>query len=265
MGLNLFYTDDCPASYEPQGFTSCTDDDLYFPSGRGLARKSEKTSRFLTGAYRTGVVISHVDSTEHRGSMLVIPEGMGYSTKFSRLDEYKVTSEESTTHNANLPSQSLPMPSQPLASSGIMASPAAPSTQTRVDIQTKEALQEMQRSSSRPQGLLPTQSLVDPDDTDAEDSGAPDQSLETAFQKAEELLDDEKRMIVPKKMAELFVHAKAIQQRCSESDRVFDQTSLDGYRIKRKEESSIVKCECKDGSSWGTMVCRLCGMLRNRC
>jgi len=177
LGLNLFYTDDCPDSYEPQGFMRCIDESLYFPSDDSIARKSTKSSRFLAGAYRASVVVSHIDAADHRYALRAIPQVMDYSTKRSRLDEYKATSQVSTSYNATPNSPSLPVPSQPLVPSGIiMASPAAPSSPTGDDIRTKEALQRMQRSSSRPQGLLPTQSLVGADVMMADGGAAEDSS-----------------------------------------------------------------------------------------
>jgi hypothetical protein len=163
LGLNLFYTDDCPDSYEPQGFTRCIDEDLYFPTDDSITRKSKKSSRFLAGAHRAGVVVSHVDAADDRYALRALPQTMDYSTKRSRLDEYTATNEVSISYNTNPNSPSLPVPSQPLVPSGIMASPAAPSSPTGDDLLTKEALQRMQRSSSRPQGLMPTQSLVGAD------------------------------------------------------------------------------------------------------
>jgi hypothetical protein len=176
--LNLFYTDSCPDSYEPHGFTRCIDEDLYFPSDHSITRKSTKSSRFLAGAYRAGVVVSHVDATDDRYTLRTIPQVMQYCTKRSRLDEYTASNEVSISHHATPDSHSLPLPSQPLVAAALMASQAAPSSPTGDDIRTKEALQRMQRSSSRPQGLLPTQSLVGADAMIAGGGGAAEDSCD---------------------------------------------------------------------------------------
>ena len=253
MGLNLFYTDDCPATYEPHGFTNSIEDDLCFPGGQGLTRKSKKTSGLVVGAHRIGVVISHVDSAEDQDLLRVIPETMDYAIKRSRLDEYKATSKEPSIHDASLSSESLPM--QPPDPGSIMASPAAPSTQTRDDIQTKEALQRMQRSSSRPKDLMPTQSLISADDIDVEDTNVPDQSYFHALVNTTLASERRERMIVPIKMAELIIHAKAIQERSALVDQIFDQDALNSYEVKRKEQPNVIKCECTDNSDIGIMVC----------
>lgn len=255
LGLNLFYTDECPASYEPRGFTSCVDDNLRFPGGPALARRSKKTPSLVVGSHRVGVVVSHVDSTEEEDLLRVIPEELDYPNKRSRLDEYKATSSETTVDQAELSSQPLPAPSQPPLPSDIVASPAAPSTQTRDDMQTKEALQRMQLSSSRPRDLIPTQSLVHADDLDNEDSNGPDQSYFNAILNTTQTADRRERMIVPAKMAELIVHIKAVQERCSPSDRIFDEGALNNYVIKRKATPNVIKCECIDDSEEGIMVC----------
>jgi meiosis-specific protein len=258
LGLNLFYTDNCPPSYEPQGFSSCIDDDLYFPGMPGLARKSTKPSRLVVGAHRIGVVVSHVDSEEGQDQLRVIPQNVDYPTKRSRLDEYNVTSEEIIIHHVDPSSQSLPVSLQPPARNNMMASPAAPSTQTRHDIQTKEALQQMQRSSSKPKDLIPTQNLFKADDVDSEDSNNPaDQSYMNAICSSTPDALSRKRMIVPAKMAELMIHVRAVQQRCTVGDRVFDQDALDKYEIKRKVTQNVIKCECRDNSDddGGIMVC----------
>lgn len=250
LGLNLFYTDECPSDYEPQGFVGCMDDDLCFPGGPGLARKSEKTSGLVAGAHRIGVIVSHVDSAEDKDQMQIIPEEMDYSLKHSRLDEYKVSTKS--------PARAVSTSSQPMPGTDIMASPAAPSTQTRDDMQTKAALQQMQRSSSRPKELVPTQSVINTDDIDAEESMPPNQSYSHATLKVLQSSGLRERMIVPTKMAELMIHVRAVQERCSLADAPFDQDALNSYQIKRKEQPNVVKCECRDRSEEGTMVCQTC-------
>lgn len=212
-------------------------------------------SSLVVGAHLVGVVVSHVDSIEEADKLQVIPEQLDYPNKRSRLDEYKATSAEITSHQTHLSSQSLPMPFPAMAPSGVMASPAAPSTQTRYDLQTKEALQRMQRSSSKPQDLIPTQSLVNADDDlDAEDSNAPDQSYFNAILKTTQTADRRERMVVSAKMAELFVHVRAVQERCPPGNRIFDDDALKNYEIKRREPPNVIKCECLDDCDMGTMV-----------
>ncbi len=249
IGLNLFYTDDCPATYEPEGFESCIDDVICFPDGIEVTKNTEKTPGFVVGTYRTGVVVSHVKppglDLEH---LKEIPEAMDYSMKCSRLGEYKI----------NLTPPSLPNPSQRSVPGEIMASPAAPSTQTRNDIRTKQALQQMQRSSSKPQDLMPTQSLLHSDDTDAEDSDIPDQPSSNSIQGATRREEFKKSMLVPTKMAELIVHVKAVQQCCPANDQLFDQAHLKEFKISRKEIINVVKCECTNNTDKGSMVRRRC-------
>ncbi|KAF7511943.1 hypothetical protein GJ744_003176 [Endocarpon pusillum] len=256
LGLNLFYTDDCPATYEPQGFESCNDDVIHFPGGIELAKKSEKTAGLVVGTYRTGVVVSHVSPAAGLDPdyLKVIPEVMDYSTKCSRLDEYKI----------NLTPPPLPKPSQHSAPGGILASSAAPSTQTRHDIRTKQALQQMQRSSSRPQDLVPTQSLLRSDDTDEEDSDGSEQLPDKSMQKHTRQEDFKQSMLVPTKMAELIVHALAVQQRCPVDDPLFDQVLLEKDQIRRLESTDEVKCECANKTATNAMLdCELCGTLQH--
>ena len=259
LGLNLFYTDDCPASFEPHGFTSCVDDDLCFPGDRGLTRRSEKSASLIAGAHRVGVIISHVDSTEDEEQLHVIPENINYSLKGSRLSEYKVPTQGPAIASATSSSQSFHVPSQPLPATNIMASPAAPSSQTRDDIATRDALQQMQRSSSRPRELIPTQVLVNEDAMNAEDSYIPDQSYLNAVHNFRQAGSRPERMIVRAKIAELIIHVRALQERCSVSDRVFDQDALDNFEIKRKVQPETIKCECMYNVDQGTMVCQTCG------
>lgn len=254
LGLNLFYNESCPPFYEPKGFTSCINNDLCFPSGPMLVRKSTKASRFVTGAHRIGVIVSHVDAAEGEEQLKTIPEHVDYAIKRSRLDEFKVPRTDTTFHNLDLSSQSLPLVSQTSARNPMMASPAAPSTQTRYDLETKEALQGMQRSSSRPTDLMPTQSLVDAVNLDSEDSDSENQSTYNAILRSTLVPSPQQQMIAPTKMAELIVHARAIQQRCSRGDQVFVQTALNKFKIKRKATRNVVKCECMDESDSGDMA-----------
>jgi hypothetical protein len=256
LGFNLFYRDHCPASYEPRGFTSCIDENINFPGDPALIRKSSKTSGLVAGAYRVGVAVSHVDSEEGQNLLHIIPENMNYSIKGSRLGEYQAKSAEENVYRATPSSQTLPAISQSSASSNIMASPAAPSTQTQDDIRTKEALQRMQRSSSRPRDLVPTQTLVNADNLEAGDINNPDQTFETALENQMYYLFPGERVVTPAKMAELIIHAKAVQERFPPTDQPFDQISLDNYKINRKQAPDTVKCECLDNySGEDMMVC----------
>jgi meiosis-specific protein len=256
LGLNLFYTDDTPASYEPHGFTNCVHGNLHFPGDPTLTRVSKKTSGLVAGAHQIGVVVSHVDSVADGEEVLhIIPETLTYSVKRSRLDEYSSPSRAATVDSTHSPSQHLPIFSQPLPANNIMASPAAPSTQIRRDMQTKEALQRMQRSSPRPKELIPTQSLVNADDVDAEDSVPPNQSYSHAIANSTQTIGRRDRMIVPAKMAELLVHVKAAQDRGLVDDGTFDQGDLNKYKITRNKQPGDIKCECGDYGLGGLMVC----------
>jgi hypothetical protein len=259
LGLNLFYTDDCPASFEPLGFTSCIDDHLSFPGDQGLARKSEEGSILVAGAHRIGVVLSHVASAEGEEQLYVIPKDVNYSLKRSRLDEYMVSTEEAASPNVTASSQPFHVSSPPLPPTDAMASPAAPSTQTRDDIATRDALQQMQRSSSRPGELIPTQTLVDANDLDADDSSLPDQSYSNALHSHNQAGKRPQRVILRTKVAELIIHVRAVLERCPTSDRIFDQRALDNCKIKRKVQSDMVNCECMDNKNRGTMVCHTHG------
>ncbi len=214
-----------------------------------MTRKSEKTAGLVVGTYRTGVVVSHVNPVDVDLDYLkVIPEVMDYSTKCSRLGEYKI----------NLTPPLLPKPSQRSAPDEIMASPAAPSTQTRHDIRTKQALQQMQRSSSKPQDLMPTQSLLQSDDTDAEDSDVPEQPSTNSIQGHTRREEIRQSMLVPIKMAELILHVKAVQQRSPANDQLFDQAHLKEFKISRKDIITVVKCECTNNTATDPMVRERC-------
>lgn len=208
-----------------------------------------------------GVVVSHIDSADGEEQMQVIPEDMQYSNKRSRLDEYKTTAIEVQAPSADPPvqpfAQLVPLLSRPPPYSDVMVVPAAPSTQTREDIRTREALQQMQQSSSKDSNLVPTQTLFDDDDdVRSEDSNPPDQSYANALVNATQILDGQERMIVPFKMAELIIHVRALQNRCPAGSRVFDDIALKRYKIKRNAPSNMIKCECKDQTDDGKiMVC----------
>ena len=260
MGLNLFYTNNCPASFEPHGFTGCTDDNLYFPDGEGLITRTEKTSSLVAGAHRVGVVVSHVDSTEDEDGLEFIPEDINYSMKRSRLNEYKVLTKDTTIPTAISYSQPLTASFQQLPAPCMMASPAVLSTQTREDIKTKKALQQMQRSSLRPGELIPTQAFVSPDeDLDAEESNLPDQSYSNALRNYTQAGCRPARMVARSKIAELIIHVKEVHERFSHLGHTFDQDALKRYEIRRMVQPDRIKCECIGDLDQGTMVCDMHG------
>jgi HORMA domain len=254
LGLNLFYTDDCPPAYEPHGFEGCTDELLSFPSGDGFARKTKKTAGLVSGSHRIGVVVSHVDSAENVAQMRRIPETMKYTHECSRLEEYQALAAQTTADIGEPSSSQLPLSSQPLHASPVAPSPAAPSTQTREDLKIAEALRQMQRSSSRPKDLVPTQTLADTHDLDAGDETSPDQSYPNAIVKTTQTADRRQHKIVSAKMAELLVHVKGLQAQCALGYQVFEQSDLDEGKIKRKTQSPTMKCECRDDSELGACV-----------
>lgn len=252
MGLNLFYTDGCPASYEPHGFRGCTDDDLHFAGGRDLATKTKKTSSLVAGAHHVGVVVTHVNRTD-LGGLNVIPEDIDYFWKRSRLGQYKVVTQGTTIPTATSSSQPSAVQSQPSAAADILASPAGPSTQTREDMETRGALQQMLPSSSNPTGLIPTQTIVAADeDDDDEESDFSYQIYDNAFRLYHEAKPG--RVLVRSKMAELVLHARVIQGRSSLE--IFDPSELKRGVIKRAQEQSTktIKCECWDNREQGREV-----------
>jgi HORMA domain len=257
VGLNLFYTDDCPESYEPKGFTKCTDDSLHFPGGPALATKSEKPCNLVAGTHSISLVVSHVDSIDDEVQMNAIPEDIEYANKRSRLDEYTIPRENVTIPSPELSSRQVPVYSQPvLPSSSLIPSARAPSTQTREDIQTREALQQMQRSSSRPRDWIATQTLANENHADSGDFRVVEKSFTDTHLDDSQLLPPRERVIVSSKMAELIIHVKAIQNRCSANALPFDQKALDRSEIKRTRRSTRIRCECMDDVEEGFMVCR---------
>lgn len=100
---------------------------------------------------------------------------------------------------------------------------------------------------------MPTQSLLHPDDTD-EDSDVAEQLPDKSMQKHTRPDDFKQSMLVPTKMAELIVHAKAVQQRCPANDQLFDAALLDKHEIRRIESTDEVKCECAKKTATDFMV-----------
>lgn len=187
--------------------------------------------------------------------MQVIPEDIEYINKRSRLDEYKVSTEQIFIPSPELSPQQAPLSSQPLLPSSIVPSAKPPSTQTREDIQTREALQQMQRSSSRPRDLIATQTLANESNADSGDFRVVEHSLTDPNLDDCQPLARRERMVVASKMAELIVHVKTLQNRCSTNDLPFDQEALDHCEVRRTRRSTKIRCECMDDVEEGVMVC----------
>ncbi len=101
---------------------------------------------------------------------------------------------------------------------------------------------------------MPTQSLLHSDDTDAEDSDGAEQPSNNSIQKDTRREEFRQSVLVPRKMAELIVHVKAVQQSCPANDQLFDQDALDKLKIIRKEDCDGVKCECTNNKATDSMV-----------
>jgi hypothetical protein len=255
VGLSLFYTTDCPSPYEPTGFSSCTDDALYFPDDHSLARESEDLSDLTTGAHCINLVVSYVRSKADDVKLRLIPEHIEYTNKRSRLDEYKKPNDRTTSQGTRPLAQPLLMSSQPLCSDSMIPSAIANSTQTREDIETRKALQQMQCSSPRPNELTATQSLAIGHDADSEGSRPGDQSRITPLPIFPQTATRREKKIIPRKMAELITQAKVMQKRSPVDHPLFDPQALESCEIKRIRQSSAINCECMDVVKEGVMVC----------
>ncbi len=51
LTIHLFYTEDCPTEYEPEGFQRCEDHSVLFPEGPDLLKQTTSCGQLDTGSH----------------------------------------------------------------------------------------------------------------------------------------------------------------------------------------------------------------------
>ncbi|KAL2814837.1 HORMA domain-containing protein [Aspergillus cavernicola] len=99
LGVNLFYTEDCPPDYEPPGFTGARDGPIHYPLTENWRRESQVCGRIETGWHTVGLKVTSLKwvgpEPEVSESLPQIPSQIEYNDTVPRTADIGFENEES--------------------------------------------------------------------------------------------------------------------------------------------------------------------------
>ncbi|KAL1964046.1 hypothetical protein VTN77DRAFT_7592 [Rasamsonia byssochlamydoides] len=156
LGVHLFYTEDCPAEYEPPGFSRANDDSMCFPLDQEWKRETISLGTMDGGYHTVGLRVSNLRwngsgyGEEDDDTPPQIPRDIEYKETIYRAEEigfpegiapYEMTPSECANGQTTGQGHS------------------QQSSQVRHDAVERQRLQEMAEASTQDPELIPTQPL----------------------------------------------------------------------------------------------------------
>lgn len=258
LGFNLFYTPECPSHYEPKGFAHPGDDVIPFLEAEESEDVSTGATQFATTSHHLDIAVRHLDAREDDRPAGNASARIQERTDHCRQEQRFVPNKEGEQGNIGAAVSSVDDPSQLLPRQNTPPAIAPLSSQTKADLEIKQALQKMQRSSSRPSDLVPTQVLPQvlrsPNQREAGSSNS--SSILRRAERNTAVVEEPKRyVLIPEKVAEIWLHVRKVEDKCAATESIFDKQALDLYCIKRNRRSDVVRCECEKRAMGKKMVC----------
>ncbi|KAK2826886.1 hypothetical protein FQN49_007357 [Arthroderma sp. PD_2] len=153
LEIHLFYTENCPKQYEPQGFKPATHDHILYPRDDTWKKETQSCGVMDSGCHCVGLKVTSLkcsrenDDDDDAGGRQ-IPENLDYTEITERGSEIGIENEE--------PSSQVMTEGQGESSSQESAQ-VHESTQARQDAITKNMLQKMLELPTPDSELIPTQ------------------------------------------------------------------------------------------------------------
>ncbi|KAL6233160.1 hypothetical protein BDW75DRAFT_252170 [Aspergillus navahoensis] len=98
LGVHLFYTEDCPADYEPPGFSGAKDDIIKYPLTDHWMKESQVCGRMESGWHTVGLKVTSLKwigpEPEESGSIPQIPAQIEYTDPVTRGEDIGIEDEE---------------------------------------------------------------------------------------------------------------------------------------------------------------------------
>ncbi|KAE8132254.1 meiosis specific protein Hop1 [Aspergillus pseudotamarii] len=99
LGVNLFYTEDCPSDYEPPGFTTANNDTIKYPLNENWRKETQSCGTMNSGWHTVGLRVTSLKWTgpdpEGSETLPTVPSQIEYTDEVSRADDIGFVDEPS--------------------------------------------------------------------------------------------------------------------------------------------------------------------------
>ncbi|KNG84254.1 putative meiosis specific protein Hop1 [Aspergillus nomiae NRRL 13137] len=99
LGVNLFYTEDCPSDYEPPGFTMANNDTIRYPLNENWRKETQSCGTMNSGWHTVGLRVTSLKWTgpdpEGSETLPTVPSQIEYTDEVSRADDIGFAEEPS--------------------------------------------------------------------------------------------------------------------------------------------------------------------------
>ncbi|KOC11181.1 hypothetical protein AFLA70_224g001561 [Aspergillus flavus AF70] len=99
LGVNLFYTENCPSDYEPPGFTTANNDTIKYPLNENWRKETQSCGTMNSGWHTVGLRVTSLKWTgpDPEGSEVLptVPSDIEYTDEVPRADDIGFVDEPS--------------------------------------------------------------------------------------------------------------------------------------------------------------------------
>ncbi|KAE8316400.1 meiosis specific protein Hop1 [Aspergillus transmontanensis] len=160
LGVNLFYTENCPSDYEPPGFTTANNDTIKYPLNENWRRETQSCGTMNSGWHTVGLRVTSLKWTgpdpEGSEALPTVPSDIEYTDEVPRADDIGFVDEPSNLRRTEAGNDHLAL------DQSLTYRDDSSFQETTQDIADRQKLQNMmqtQGSSYSDSDLIPTQPI----------------------------------------------------------------------------------------------------------
>ncbi|KAB8204311.1 meiosis specific protein Hop1 [Aspergillus parasiticus] len=160
LGVNLFYTENCPSDYEPPGFTTANNDTIKYPLNENWRRETQSCGTMNSGWHTVGLRVTSLKWTgpdpEGSEALPTVPSDIEYTDEVPRADDIGFVDEPSNLRRTEAGNDHLSL------DQSLTYRDDSSFQETTQDIADRQKLQNMmqtQGSSYSDSDLIPTQPI----------------------------------------------------------------------------------------------------------
>ncbi|KAB8273398.1 meiosis specific protein Hop1 [Aspergillus minisclerotigenes] len=160
LGVNLFYTENCPSDYEPPGFTTANNDTIKYPLNENWRKETQSCGTMNSGWHTVGLRVTSLKWTgpdpEGSEALPTVPSDIEYTDEVPRADDIGFVDEPSNLRRTEAGNDHLAL-DQSLTYRDDSSFQEA--TQDIADRQKLQNMMQTQGSSYSDSDLIPTQPI----------------------------------------------------------------------------------------------------------
>ncbi|KAE8339212.1 hypothetical protein BDV24DRAFT_136467 [Aspergillus arachidicola] len=160
LGVNLFYTENCPSDYEPPGFTTANNDTIKYPLNENWRKETQSCGTMNSGWHTVGLRVTSLKWTgpdpEGSEALPTVPSDIEYTDEVPRADDIGFVDEPSNLRRTEAGNDHLALgPSLTYRDDSSFQE----TTQDIADRQKLQNMMQTQGSSYSDSDLIPTQPI----------------------------------------------------------------------------------------------------------